>query len=46
VRELLAAMTDYPAGQHALSSHLDSKTEVVTRDALKVAVASSGSLAM
>jgi hypothetical protein len=45
-RELLAAMTDYLKAQPALSFDLDSTIEVVTTDGAKVAIASSGSLAM
>jgi hypothetical protein len=45
-RELLAAMTDYLAAQPALSFDLDSTIDVVTTDGAKVAIASSGSLAM
>jgi hypothetical protein len=45
-RELLAAMTDYLAAQQALSFDLDSNIDVVTTDGAKVAIASSGSLAM
>jgi hypothetical protein len=45
-RELLAAMTDYLKAQPALSFDLDATIEVVTTDGAKVAIASSGSLAM
>jgi hypothetical protein len=45
-RELLAAMTDYLAAQQTLSFDLDSAVEVVTTDGAKIAIASSGSLAM
>lgn len=45
-RALLAAMTEYLGAQQALSFDLDSTIEVVTTDGAKVAIASSGSLAM
>jgi hypothetical protein len=45
-RALLAAMTEYLRSQPTLSFDLDSSVEVVTTDGIKVAIASSGSLAM
>jgi hypothetical protein len=45
-RALLAAMTDYLGSQQTLSFDLDSSVEVVTTDGAKIAIASSGSLAM
>jgi hypothetical protein len=45
-RALLTAMTDYLAAQQTLSFDVESSIEVVTTDGAKVAIASSGSLAM
>jgi hypothetical protein len=45
-RELLTAMTDYLAAQQSLSFDVDSSLGVVTADGQKLAIASSGSVAM
>jgi hypothetical protein len=45
-RAILTAMTDYLAAQQSLSFDVDTSVEVVTTDNQKLAVASSGSVAM
>ena len=45
-RAILAAMTDYLGAQQSLSFDVDSTIEVVTTDGSKVAIASSGSVAL
>lgn len=45
-RGILTAMTDYLGAQQSLSFDVDSTIEVVTTDGSKVAIASSGSVAM
>lgn len=45
-RAILASMTDYLAAQQSLSFDVDSTIDVVTTEGSKIAIASSGSVAM